>query len=247
MKKYIVLYFMVIFAIMYNFSIAQENDEKESAIDEIKEKARLENERLGIISGNIQKLCPVSNAAIDKKIFAEYKGRKIFFKDETNKEKFYLYPEMYFNKLIENKIDLERVANPIAKEQDICPVTGKKLKNKNHYAIFKDVDGFQYKIYTHDEASKKQLESMSLPMVFVNLKNFGFKVEQYDEKAEKAKEEAKKAGEKGIKKETKDETKEIKKAPQDESKEIKKEIKEESKGQKKDTKEDKKPAKKDKK
>jgi YHS domain-containing protein len=46
-----------------------------------------------------QTICPVMGGAIDKNIFVEYKGKKVYFCCEGCKEKFLEEPEKYLAKL----------------------------------------------------------------------------------------------------------------------------------------------------
>lgn len=47
----------------------------------------------------VQKICPVMEGPIDKNIFVEYKGKKVYFCCEACKEKFNEEPEKYLDKL----------------------------------------------------------------------------------------------------------------------------------------------------
>ncbi|MDH4240179.1 MAG: YHS domain-containing protein [Phycisphaerae bacterium] len=51
-----------------------------------------------------QTMCPVMGGAIDKNIFVEYKGKKVYFCCAACKEKFEAEPEKYLAKLPQFKL-----------------------------------------------------------------------------------------------------------------------------------------------
>jgi YHS domain-containing protein len=52
-----------------------------------------------ILLESIQKVCPVSGKPINKNIYADYKGRRVYFDSEKSKEVFLKDPEIYLKKL----------------------------------------------------------------------------------------------------------------------------------------------------
>ncbi len=80
-----------------------------------------------------QTACPVSGDAINKDVFTEYNGKKIYFCGADCKEAFEANPEKYAKKMkSEEKASAESV-----KLQSVCPVMGGEI-NKDLYA---DHDG----------------------------------------------------------------------------------------------------------
>jgi YHS domain-containing protein len=54
--------------------------------------------KAAVVAGE-QTICPVMGGAIDKNIFVEYKGKKVYFCCEDCKKKFEAEPEKYLAKL----------------------------------------------------------------------------------------------------------------------------------------------------
>ncbi len=62
-----------------------------------------------------QTVCPVMGGKIDKNVYADYQGQRIYFCCPSCVESFFNEPEKYMNKLHENKVLLESI-------QEYCPV-----------------------------------------------------------------------------------------------------------------------------
>ena len=80
-----------------------------------------------------QTTCPVMGGKINKNIFADHDGKRIYFCCAGCTEKFEGDPEAYIEKLEDAGVTLEKAVVP----QTTCPVMGGKI-NKN---IFADYDG----------------------------------------------------------------------------------------------------------
>ena len=52
-----------------------------------------------ILLESVQKKCPVMGGDIDKKVYTDYKGRRVYFCCESCKEKFLKDPEKYLKKM----------------------------------------------------------------------------------------------------------------------------------------------------
>ena len=52
-----------------------------------------------VVAAAEQTICPIMNAPINKALFTEYKGKKVYFCCEPCKEKFEATPEQYIAKL----------------------------------------------------------------------------------------------------------------------------------------------------
>lgn len=61
--------------------------------------AMAEKEAVEVVAGAEQKTCPVMGGAINKALFTEYKGKKVYFCCDGCKEKFEAEPEAYIAKL----------------------------------------------------------------------------------------------------------------------------------------------------
>lgn len=57
------------------------------------------NEMMQVASATEQTMCPVMNAPIDKNIYIEYEGKKVYFCCKGCETKFKENPEMYIAKL----------------------------------------------------------------------------------------------------------------------------------------------------
>jgi YHS domain-containing protein len=55
----------------------------------------------GVLFENVQKLCPVTGKAIDKRFFVDHVGRRVFFSDDTCAAQFAKDPATYLKKLDE--------------------------------------------------------------------------------------------------------------------------------------------------
>jgi YHS domain-containing protein len=53
----------------------------------------------GVLFENIQTVCPVSGEALDKSVFADYEGRRVYFCCEMCVEPFHKDPQKYLQKL----------------------------------------------------------------------------------------------------------------------------------------------------
>ena len=76
-----------------------------------------------------QTTCPVMGGKIDKEIYLDYQGQRIYFCCESCKKSFSEDPEKYMQKIADDKIPLESV-------QKKCPVMGGDI-NKNIYTDYK--------------------------------------------------------------------------------------------------------------
>jgi YHS domain-containing protein len=56
----------------------------------------------------LQDKCPVSGTAIDKNIYADYSGNRIYFDSEESKETFLKNPDQYKNALSKAGVPLNR-------------------------------------------------------------------------------------------------------------------------------------------
>jgi len=62
-----------------------------------------------------QSICPVMGGKIDKKVYVDYQGQRIYFCCPSCKETFLKEPEKYMKKLADDRVLLESV-------QEFCPV-----------------------------------------------------------------------------------------------------------------------------
>ena len=76
-----------------------------------------------------QTQCPVMRGAIDKNVYLDFQGQRIYFCCESCKEEFRNDPEKYMKKIEDDKILLESV-------QKKCPVMGGDI-DKNIYVDYK--------------------------------------------------------------------------------------------------------------
>jgi YHS domain-containing protein len=58
----------------------------------------------GILFENVQKVCPVTGKPIDKNIFIDYRGRRVYFSDDSSITIFKKDPKIYLAKLDEQMI-----------------------------------------------------------------------------------------------------------------------------------------------
>ncbi len=80
-------------------------------------------------AGKPQTLCPVMNRKIDKSIYVDYQGQRIYFCCRGCVAAFKKNPEKYVKILKDQGVALEPV-------QTRCPVMGRKI-NKKFYADYK--------------------------------------------------------------------------------------------------------------
>ncbi|AQT69482.1 Cation efflux system protein CusB precursor [Anaerohalosphaera lusitana] len=91
--------------------------------------------KLEVESDGEQIVCPVMGGKINKDIFVEYKGKKVYFCCAGCPEEFQKNPEKYLDKLPQfSEEDTE--AEDSATEQTICPVMGGKI-NKDIFVEYK--------------------------------------------------------------------------------------------------------------
>lgn len=85
----------------------------------------------------VQTTCPVMEGnPIDKNLFVEYKGKKVYFCCNTCVELFNKDPEKYVSKLPQFKTDNTAAAAETAAEQTKCPVLGGPI-NKDVFVEYK--------------------------------------------------------------------------------------------------------------
>ena len=72
-----------------------------------------------------QTTCPVMGSKINKKIYTDYQGQRVYFCCPMCKGPFAKDPEKYFKKIAESKVVLKSV-------QKKCTVTGKPIDRKNY-------------------------------------------------------------------------------------------------------------------
>lgn len=77
-----------------------------------------------------QTTCPISGEKIDKKVFIDYQGQRIYFCCDKCKAKFEKEPEKYFEKLEKEHVVLENV-------QTSCPTCEMKLEDKKIFTDYK--------------------------------------------------------------------------------------------------------------
>lgn len=80
-----------------------------------------------------QTKCPVMGGDINKEVFTDYKGYRVYFCCAGCDKKFEAEPKKYLEKLKADGVKLHEVA-----DQSSCPVSGEKLKSKDSYV---DVEG----------------------------------------------------------------------------------------------------------
>jgi YHS domain-containing protein len=73
-----------------------------------------------------QTVCPVSAKKIDRKIYVDYKGRRIYFCCKACPAVFKKDPEKYLRKMKEQGVTPEKIRRP----QTECPVLGGKVDKK---------------------------------------------------------------------------------------------------------------------
>lgn len=60
--------------------------------------------------GEVQKNCPVMKAVINKKMFSDYKGKRIYFCCQSCIDEFKKNPEKYISQLENNGVLLEKIS-----------------------------------------------------------------------------------------------------------------------------------------
>jgi len=111
-----------------------------------------------------QTVCPVMGNKIDKNVFVDYQGQRIYFCCPACKEEFQKEPEKYMKKIAEDKVLLQSV-------QEFCPVmTGHSLPcfiNKN---IFTDYKGRRV-YFCSTECKKSFLEDPEKYLQYLGNRN----------------------------------------------------------------------------
>jgi len=79
-----------------------------------------------------QTQCPVMGGKIDKEVYTEYDGKRVYFCCPGCIAKFKEHPKLYLEKLAKEGVTLENAGKP----QTTCPVLGGKI-DKNVYADYK--------------------------------------------------------------------------------------------------------------
>ena len=75
-----------------------------------------------------QTKCPVRGDAIDKKVFTDYNGYRIYFCCSSCIHDFKKNPDKFIKKMKEEKIDLEKSPAPEAKKEAPAATTDKAKK-----------------------------------------------------------------------------------------------------------------------
>ena len=79
-----------------------------------------------------QKMCPVMGNPINKEVYSDYNGKRIYFCCKDCSEKFKENPDQYISKSEKEGIVFEDA--PII--QEVCPLTGRPI-DKNFYSDYK--------------------------------------------------------------------------------------------------------------
>ncbi len=102
-KRHLVMAVLFVGLIMLNGCKKSEPAPSETSADTMQEKqehaAMMSESAKEVVSAIEQTTCPVMGGAINKAIFAEYKGKKVYFCCSPCKEKFEVEPDMYIAKL----------------------------------------------------------------------------------------------------------------------------------------------------
>ena len=96
-----------------------------------------------------QTKCPVMGNPINKDVFTDYKGHRIFFCCSGCIEDFKKNPEAYLEKMKAEGVQPKKLM-----EQSVCPVSGKELAGKDFY-----VDHEGQCVYLCCESCKKAFAS----------------------------------------------------------------------------------------
>ncbi len=75
------------------------------------------------LSKKLQTMDPVTDRKIDKTIFVDHQGNRIYFSDNNSKNMFLADPEDYVGKMTKNGITFSRL-------QEICPVSDEQIDLK---------------------------------------------------------------------------------------------------------------------
>jgi YHS domain-containing protein len=75
-----------------------------------------------------QTTCPVMGGKINKSLYADYEGKRVYFCCAGCPEQFKKDPAKYVKKLEDQGVTLEKAPVP----QTLCPVTGKKIDKQIH-------------------------------------------------------------------------------------------------------------------
>ncbi|MBN2135023.1 MAG: YHS domain-containing protein [Acidobacteria bacterium] len=78
-------------------------------------------------AGN-QVMCPVMGNKINKDVYADYNGKRVYFCCAACIDKFNKDPEKYIKSLTEEGVEIADA--PVL--QELCPVTGNKINTKYH-------------------------------------------------------------------------------------------------------------------
>lgn len=72
-----------------------------------------------------QTLCPVSGDAVNKSVYVDYQGQRVYFCCDKCPAKFKADPEKYFAQFAKEGIVPENI-------QTVCPVTGEEITKASH-------------------------------------------------------------------------------------------------------------------
>lgn len=75
-----------------------------------------------------QEICPVMGGKIDKEIYSDYQGQRVYFCCPSCVDKFKENPEKYIEKLKKEHVRIKDVRKP----QETCPVMGGKIDKSIH-------------------------------------------------------------------------------------------------------------------
>ena len=84
-------------------------------------------------NGGNQTVCPVSDAKINKQVFVDYKGKRVYLGCKACPDKFNKSPDAYVKKLEQQGVVFAMAPVP----QTLCPVSGAKINKK----VFVDYKG----------------------------------------------------------------------------------------------------------
>lgn len=113
--KTLILTLILIFAISV-FAVAQEEKTEQKPNEDVK----------------YQTICPVMEGEIDKDLYVDHDGKRVYLCCDACVEKFKEDPETYIKKLEDAGVTLEKAP----KAQTICPIMGGEI-NKEIYADYK--------------------------------------------------------------------------------------------------------------
>jgi len=78
-----------------------------------------------------QTMCPIMHGKIDKRYYADYQGKRVYFCCPACIKEFQKDPAKYVKQLEDSGVTLEKAPTP----QTACPVTGDKI-DKNYYVDY---------------------------------------------------------------------------------------------------------------